>query len=51
MTVNAEMILCLPEFNMKDVFYEYTPAIFKKQTLNKTFLTKLALIMLSNSVA
>ena len=40
MTVNAEMIVCLPEFIMKDVFYEYTPAIFKKQTLNKKIFKK-----------
>jgi hypothetical protein len=51
MTVNEEMILYVPEFIMKDVFYEYTPAIIKKQTLLKTFLKNLVLIMLLNSVA
>ena len=34
------MILCIPDFIMKDVFYEYTPAIFKKQTLNKKNIQK-----------
>jgi hypothetical protein len=35
MTVNAEMIVYFPDLNMKDVFYEYTPAIFKKQRFNR----------------
>lgn len=34
------MILCFPEFIMKDVFYEYTPAISKKQTINKILFKK-----------
>jgi hypothetical protein len=46
MTVNAEMIVYFPDLNMKDVFYEYTPAIFKKQRFNRNNLNKMKLRLL-----